>query len=85
MPSGGDLIDSPGVAIFGLAGISEAQLAFGFREFQPFLGLCRFNDCRHGADKDCAVRRAVENGEISASRYQRFLKLKEKLPQRRLQ
>lgn len=80
LPGGGDLIDSPGVAIFGLAGLSEAQLAWGYREFQPFIGQCRFNDCRHVNDKDCAVRLAAENGEIAASRYQRFLKLREKMP-----
>jgi len=80
LPSGGDLIDSPGVAIFGLAGLSEAQLAWGFREFQPFIGQCRFNDCRHVNDKDCAVRAAAESGAIRPSRYQRFLKLREKMP-----
>ena len=77
---GGDLIDSPGVAIFGLAGLSEQQLAYGYREFQPLLDNCRFNDCRHLHDKGCAVRAAAENGEISMTRYQRFLKLREKMP-----
>ncbi|MDD2740064.1 MAG: ribosome small subunit-dependent GTPase A [Methylomonas lenta] len=80
LPKGGDLIDSPGVAIFGLAGLSEAQLAWGYREFHPFISKCRFNDCRHLNDKDCAVREAAENGLIPASRYQRFLKLREKMP-----
>ncbi len=80
LPSGGKLIDSPGVAIFGLAGLSESQLAWGFREFQPFIGKCRFNDCRHVNDKDCAVRLAAENGDIANSRYQRFLKLRDKMP-----
>ncbi|MBS4050517.1 MAG: ribosome small subunit-dependent GTPase A, partial [Methylomonas sp.] len=80
LPSGGDLIDSPGVAIFGLAGLSESQLAWGYREFHPFVGKCRFNDCRHLNDKDCAVRAAAENGQIPRSRYQRFLKLREKMP-----
>lgn len=80
LPGGGDLIDSPGVAIFGLAGLSEAQLAWGYREFQPFIGQCRFNDCRHVNDKDCAVRQAAEIGQIPLSRYQRFLKLREKMP-----
>ncbi|MGZ4958517.1 MAG: ribosome small subunit-dependent GTPase A [Methylomonas sp.] len=80
LPEGGDLIDSPGVAIFGLAGLSEAQLAWGYREFHPFIGKCRFNDCRHVNDKDCAVREAAENGSIPLRRYQRFLKLREKMP-----
>lgn len=77
---GGDLIDSPGVAIFGLAGLSEQQLAFGYREFQPLINKCQFKDCRHLVDKGCAVRAAVENGDISMTRYQRFLKLREKMP-----
>jgi len=77
---GGDLIDSPGVAIFGLAELSEAQLAYGYREFQALQDHCRFNDCRHLHDKDCAVRAAAESGNISMARYQRFLKLREKMP-----
>ena len=44
LPEGGDLIDSPGVAIFGLADISHGQLAQGVREFQLFLGKCQFNE-----------------------------------------
>jgi ribosome biogenesis GTPase len=79
LPEGGDLIDSPGVAIFGLAGLSEADLAYGYREFQPFIHQCQFNDCRHLQDKGCAVRTAAENGDISMTRYQRFLKLREKM------
>lgn len=79
LPEGGDLIDSPGVAIFGLADISRQQLAYGYREFQPFLENCKFNDCAHHQDKGCAVREAVENGEISNARYVRFLKLHEKM------
>ena len=80
LPEGGDLIDSPGVAIFGLAGLSEYQLAHGYREFQPFIEHCKFNDCRHVKDKGCAIRSAVESGTISKTRYQRFLKLREKMP-----
>jgi ribosome biogenesis GTPase / thiamine phosphate phosphatase len=80
LPFGGRLIDSPGVAIFGLAGLSEAQLAWGFREFQNFVHQCRFNDCRHLNDKGCAVKSAVQQGLIREQRYQRFLKLREKMP-----
>ena len=80
LPEGGDLIDSPGVAIFGLAGLNEGQLAQGYREFQPLIEHCQFHNCRHVKDKGCAVRKAVENNKISAFRYQRFLKLREKMP-----
>ncbi len=79
LPEGGDLIDSPGVAIFGLADISRGQLAQGYREFVPYLADCKFNDCSHHLDKGCAVRAAVEKGEISTPRYERFLKLHEKM------
>lgn len=79
LPDGGDLIDSPGVAIFGLAELSDAQLAYGYREFQPLMDKCQFNDCSHTHDKGCAILPAVENGTLSISRYQRFLKLKEKM------
>lgn len=79
LPDGGDLIDSPGVAIFGLAGISEYQLANGYREFQPYIDQCQFNDCRHLKDKGCAIVAAVENQEITSTRYDRFLKLREKM------
>jgi len=80
LPDGGDLIDSPGVAIFGLAELTEQQLAYGYREFQTLLDECQFNDCRHEQDKGCAVRAAVENGTVANSRYQRYLKLKAKMP-----
>jgi len=80
LPDGGQLIDSPGVSIFGLAGIDEQLLAHGFREFQPFIAQCQFNDCRHTHDKGCAVRAAVDAGAIDAERYARYLKLRDKLP-----
>ena len=84
LPDGGDLIDSPGVAIFGLAELNEAQLAYGFREFQPLIGHCKFHNCKHLQDKGCAVREAAEKGEISMKRYQRFLKLLQKMPPSKL-
>lgn len=79
LPDGGELIDSPGVAVFGLAEISPAELAQAYRGFQPYLGKCRFNDCRHVKDKGCAVREAAESLDLSASRYERYLKLLERL------
>jgi len=81
LPESGELIDSPGVAIFGLAGLSLPQLAFGYREFQSLIPQCQFNNCRHILDKGCAVRAAAENEHISPARYQRYLKLIDKMPQ----
>lgn len=79
LPEGGSLIDSPGVAIFGLADLTEQELAWGYREFQPLLEKCQFKDCRHLKDKGCAVRTAAEQGAISIQRYQRYLKLRTKI------
>ncbi|CAL1239153.1 ribosome small subunit-dependent GTPase A [Candidatus Methylocalor cossyra] len=79
LPEGGDLIDSPGVAVFGLAEMTLRDLAAGYWEFRPWIGHCRFNDCRHLSEPDCAVRQAVAEGRISAARYQRFVKLVDKL------
>ncbi|MCK5728015.1 MAG: ribosome small subunit-dependent GTPase A [Methylococcales bacterium] len=79
-PEGGNLIDSPGVAIFGLADLNEAQLAQGYREFQPLIEQCQFHNCAHVKDKGCAIRNAAEKKQISPARYQRFLKLREKIP-----
>jgi ribosome biogenesis GTPase / thiamine phosphate phosphatase len=79
LPDGGDLIDSPGVAVFGLAEINAEQLAYGYVDFRPFLDRCRFNDCRHREDKGCAVREAAESGAIHMPRYLRYLKLISKM------
>ncbi len=76
----GQLIDSPGVAVFGLADISEKDLAYGYKEFQSLLHQCKFNDCRHVDDLGCAIVSAVKNKEIFVDRYQRYLKLRNKLP-----
>ncbi len=76
---GGDLIDSPGVAIFGLADLNGQQLAQGYREFIPLIDKCKFNDCSHLHDKGCQLRLSAENGTLSTSRYQRFLKLSQKM------
>lgn len=79
VPSGGDLIDSPGVAIFGLADLDLRQLAQGYREFQSFIPSCKYNDCRHLNDQGCAVRHAAEVGEINPARYRRYVKLISKM------
>jgi ribosome biogenesis GTPase len=79
LPEGGDLIDSPGVAVFGLAEMGASDLAEGYREFREYLPVCQFNDCSHRQDKGCAVRAAVSEGLIAMGRYQRFIKLLDKM------
>ncbi|MGC4094327.1 MAG: ribosome small subunit-dependent GTPase A [Polyangiaceae bacterium] len=76
MPSGGDLIDSPGIREFGLWHVDEAQLLSGYVEFQPFLGSCRFRNCAHRNEPGCALKVAVEDGKIAAARFERFQTLR---------
>ncbi|HEU0199809.1 MAG TPA: ribosome small subunit-dependent GTPase A [Burkholderiaceae bacterium] len=66
---GGALIDSPGFQAFGLAGVRVEDLAHLLPDFTPLHGQCRFNDCRHLDEPDCAVCAAVARGEIEAQRY----------------
>jgi ribosome biogenesis GTPase len=66
---GGFLIDSPGVAEFGLGAITPAELAPAFVEIGARSGECRFTDCTHCSEPGCAVRAAVEAGRIDEHRY----------------
>jgi ribosome biogenesis GTPase len=62
------LIDSPGLQEFGLHHLSTNQIEYAFVEFRPYLGKCRFNNCKHLHEPDCALLNAVKAGKISASR-----------------
>jgi ribosome biogenesis GTPase len=75
LPCGGRLIDSPGVRDFRLGEVSAAELGSGFREFTPYLGQCRFNDCRHVSEPGCAVLAALAAGRISARRMESYRRL----------
>jgi ribosome biogenesis GTPase len=79
LPGGGGVIDSPGVRDIRLWPMPATDLVRGFREFRPHLGNCRFRDCRHGNEPDCALRAAVAKGEVSERRYRGYLELAERL------
>lgn len=67
------LIDSPGLQEFGLSHLSRGEIEHGFAEFRPYLGQCRFRDCRHQQEPDCAIKAAVAAGAISLRRLGHFL------------
>jgi len=69
------LIDSPGLQEFGLAHLDRQTLEQSFREFRPWLGQCRFRNCRHDQEPDCALRDALAAGKIDAGRFASFLRL----------
>ncbi|MBQ0721548.1 MAG: small ribosomal subunit biogenesis GTPase RsgA [Gammaproteobacteria bacterium] len=79
LPAGGQLIDSPGIREFGLIHLKEHDIAQGFIEFKPFLGHCKFRDCRHQNDPGCALQDALEAGKISPQRMQSYQLIKQSL------
>ncbi len=74
---GGFLIDSPGIAAFGLGPIAPSELAHAFREMREPARRCRFADCTHRSEPDCAVREAIETGTIAPSRYASYIRIGE--------
>lgn len=72
LPQGGHLIDSPGVREFNLWPVSKKEIMQSFPEFQPYLTGCKFRDCSHLVEPDCAVQKAVKDGNISSHRYLSF-------------
>lgn len=64
------LIDCPGLQEFGLAHLTANEIEHGFVELRPHIGQCRFRDCRHLSEPDCAVRAAIERGQIDPRRLE---------------
>ena len=75
IPSGGDLIDSPGVREFQLDSLTELEIKSGFKEFRALSDACRFRDCRHINEPNCAVKESLNQGKINPNRYQSYLNI----------
>jgi len=72
----GWLADTPGFSQVSVSGIYKENLSFYFREMRPFIPQCRFSsNCLHETEPGCAVRRAVDQGDIDDGRYRRYLAL----------
>ncbi len=88
-PMGEDtyIADTPGFSSFDtdqMDVILKENLQYAFPDFGKYIGRCRFDDCSHRKEPDCAVRFALENGEIERSRYESYLRLYEKAEQVKL-
>jgi len=81
--SGTRIIDSPGIKELGLMDIEKEELAHFFPEFRELLGHCRFHNCLHINEPQCAVKNAVDEGEIYLSRYLSYLSMFENDDNRR--
>ncbi|MBS4096090.1 MAG: ribosome small subunit-dependent GTPase A [Sulfuricella sp.] len=69
------IIDSPGLQEFGLHHMSRDAITHAFVEFRPYIGDCRFANCKHLVEPDCAVRNAVATGKISERRLAAYQRL----------
>jgi ribosome biogenesis GTPase len=78
IPSGGVLIDNPGIRDLKLA-VSHESLDATFSDIEELTRQCRFNNCKHDTEPDCAIKNAIMTGELSEERYENYLKLKREL------
>lgn len=79
LDAGGYLVDTPGFSEVGLWGIDPGELDTCFPEFRPFLGDCRYADCRHRSEPGCRVREALDGGAIARDRWESYLVLLDEL------
>ncbi len=77
------IIDTPGIKELGLIGIEDYELSDYFPEMRALLGQCKYNNCMHIHEPNCAVLEAIENEQISESRYLSYLSMLENEDRRR--
>jgi len=83
LPEGGLVADTPGFSNLELPDIKPADLARYFPEMENYLGKCHFTGCLHDREPACAVKEAVESGELEESRYRQYLEFLQELKSRR--
>jgi len=76
---GGYVVDTPGLREIGMWALSSEHLDMCFPEIRPHVTQCRFADCTHTVEPGCAVKQAVERGDVSPERYASYLKLRDEL------
>jgi ribosome biogenesis GTPase / thiamine phosphate phosphatase len=72
LDNGGVVIDSPGIREFALTHLNQTAIINGFKDFRPFLGYCKFRDCKHESDAGCALVAAVASGELQQQRLDNY-------------
>jgi ribosome biogenesis GTPase len=79
LPGGGFVADTPGLREVGLWGIDAREIAQCFPEFRPLIHECRFADCTHTVEPECAIKEAIRGGTVGRGRYDSYVKLREEL------
>ncbi|UKN00924.1 ribosome small subunit-dependent GTPase A [Paracrocinitomix mangrovi] len=77
LKTGGFIIDTPGIKAFGLIDFDKSELSHYFPEMRAVIHDCKFNNCQHLQEPQCAVKEGVESGEISAERYYNYVTMME--------
>jgi ribosome biogenesis GTPase len=75
LTSGGYIVDTPGIRAFGVVNLEKEVISHYFPEMRRFLNECKYNNCQHLNEPKCAVKNALETGEISESRYTTYVQL----------
>jgi len=75
LPFGGSIVDTPGMREFALMDIEPVELSHYFTEMKPLIGQCRFNNCLHNEEPDCAIKNAAAEGKINIDRYISYLNI----------
>jgi ribosome biogenesis GTPase len=76
LPTGGFVVDTPGIRELATFEITDDDVTFGFVEMRPHVDRCRFRSCRHLGEPGCGIADAVDRGEISAERYESYRRLR---------
>jgi ribosome biogenesis GTPase len=79
IPTGGALIDSPGVREMSLASMQPQEIAQNYIEFRPFINQCKFRNCNHMDTPHCAIIDAMNHGTILKQRHETYTKISKRL------
>lgn len=81
LPTGGRIIDTPGMREFGLVDLERTELSGYFPEMRERLVNCQFNNCLHVNEPGCAIKEAVQQGIIHENRYVSYRSILDSLPE----
>jgi ribosome biogenesis GTPase / thiamine phosphate phosphatase len=82
LPFGGSIIDTPGIREMGIVDVPKTELAQYFPEMRAIMNNCKFNNCQHFNEPNCAIKEAVNDGIISEERYLSYLAIKDSIEEK---